>query len=73
MQTVQTGPAYNTKALDKGDVIVAVDSAVVDLDSLHDALIGSDVPGSSVTLRVMKKGLPHEACRAISRCVLYCL
>jgi C-terminal processing protease CtpA/Prc len=38
------GPAYNTKALTKGDVLIAVDGKAVDLDSLHEALIGTDVP-----------------------------
>lgn len=50
------GPAYNTKALKKGDVILEVDATPVDVERLHQALIGCDLPGSTVTLRVRKAG-----------------
>jgi len=50
------GPAYNTRALGKGDVILEVDAMSIDIESLYDALVGSDVPGSTVTLRVKKAG-----------------
>jgi C-terminal processing protease CtpA/Prc len=56
MWKVVGGPAYNTRALDKGDVILEVDAMSIDIESLHDALVGSDVPGSTVTLRVKKAG-----------------
>ena len=46
------GSAYNTKELDKGDIILEVDATPVEVEQLHAALVGSDVPGSTVTLRV---------------------
>lgn len=50
------GPASNTRALGKGDVILEVDAVSIDNESLHDALVGSDVAGSTVTVRVRKAG-----------------
>ena len=54
------GPAYKSKQLDKGDVILRVDGHDVTLESCPDALVGNDVPGSSVTLTVQKGSGPDE-------------
>ena len=48
------GPAYATGQLAHGDEVVAVDGAAVSRETLAAALIGSDVPGSEVELRVRK-------------------
>ena len=48
------GPAYQTQRLRKGDLIVAVDGLDVPPEGLPAALIGSDQPGSTVTLRVVR-------------------
>ena len=48
------GPAYNCQVLDRGDVILKIDGIEVDEDNLLTYLIGNDVPGSQVTVTVMK-------------------
>jgi hypothetical protein len=48
------GPAYNTQSLQKGDSIVSVDGVEVEEEELPAAIIGSDEPGSIVTLRVRR-------------------
>ena len=51
---VMGGPAYNSGMLDKGDIIVQIDHQDVSVDGLSIALLGSDVPGSSVVITVKK-------------------
>ena len=46
------GPAYNCQRLSKGDILCKVDDEPVDVHTLHDKLIGSDVPGSLVKITV---------------------
>jgi C-terminal processing protease CtpA/Prc len=41
------GPAYETRKLHKGDVIVAVDGKWIEASDLPAALIGNDEPGHS--------------------------
>ena len=48
------GPAFLCGKLNIGDVIVKVDGTPVTTDNLHELLLGTDCPGSSVTLTVMK-------------------
>jgi hypothetical protein len=55
----QTGPAYNSQELSKGDVILMVNGKEVDDESLHGQLIGSDVPGSFVKITVRPMGSQH--------------
>lgn len=50
------GPAYASQKLSKGDVIVKIDGRSVDQDNLLTHLIGADVPGSKVTITIMKGG-----------------
>jgi hypothetical protein len=48
------GPAHNSGELDKGDLIIAVDDVPVTPDTVHQRLLGKDVPGSFVCLTVQK-------------------
>jgi hypothetical protein len=48
------GPAFMSGQLSIGDVIVMVDRRVVTSENLHDLLVGSDEPGSTVTITVIK-------------------
>ena len=57
---VEGGPAFNCRQLDKGDIILKVDGEEVTLESCPEALIGSDMPGSSVTVTVQKGSGPHQ-------------
>ena len=49
------GPAYNT-SLQKGDEIVLIDGAGMEVDDMPAAIIGADLPGSIVILTVKKAG-----------------
>jgi hypothetical protein len=49
------GPAYNSRQLDKGDLVVEIDGQGVG-DNLTKLLVGSDVAGTPVTLTVKKGG-----------------
>eukprot|EP00960_Hanusia_phi_P055341 762947-Hanusia_phi.AAC.2 len=67
------GPAFNSHMLERGDTIIEVDEQPVDADNILEALgllllpeplldlcsVGSDVPGSSVTLTVLKEVCPQ--------------
>ena len=48
------GPAFNSKLLEKNDAIVGIDGVSVNEDSIYEHLLGSDIPGSRVTLTVIK-------------------
>ena len=50
------GPAYNSKQLDKGDVVVEIDGKPVTNDNLSQLLVGSDIAGTAVTISVRKGG-----------------
>ena len=52
---VAGGPAYST-TLQKGDQIVLIDGAGVEVDDIPAAIIGDDLPGSIVILTVKKVG-----------------
>ena len=47
------GPAYASAQLERGDRITQVDGEDVTADTIGTALIGCDVPGSEVTLKVL--------------------
>jgi C-terminal processing protease CtpA/Prc len=49
------GPAFNSKLLERGDVICQIDRIPVVMDELQQSLLGSDVPSSTVVLTVRKK------------------
>jgi hypothetical protein len=67
-QLVVGGPAYNSRELDRGDFVEAVDSTIVDQDSILKTLIGSDTPGSMVSLTVRKGGLVGK--RVVFSCLM---
>ena len=48
------GPAYNSGQLQQNDVISQIDGLPVSIENIHDALLGSDVPGSTVTITVRR-------------------
>ena len=48
------GPAFNCQELDRGDELLRVDGQPVTEQSRHRLLVGSDLPGSQVTLTVRK-------------------
>jgi DNA repair exonuclease SbcCD ATPase subunit len=48
------GPAYNSRQLDKGDVVVDIDGKMVTSDNLSQLLVGSDIAGTPVTITVKK-------------------
>ena len=49
------GPAFNSRLINIGDRIVAVDGEKVGLDNFEAALVGSDLPGSEVVLTVFRE------------------
>lgn len=50
------GPAYlQSRDLEKGDVIREVDGIAASIDEIQQALIGTDVPWSTVSLTVRKR------------------
>jgi S1-C subfamily serine protease len=51
------GPAYNSKQLARGDVILSIDGNEVRNDNVLQEMKGNDVPGASVEIRVVKGGL----------------
>jgi hypothetical protein len=48
------GPAFNTGQLDRGDEILSINRETASEANLHVLLVGSDAPGSSVTVTVRK-------------------
>ena len=53
------GPAHNTGLLEKGDLIIAIDGVAVTEDTIHAALLGDDIPGSSVVLTIKRSAVPE--------------
>eukprot|EP00960_Hanusia_phi_P062195 765084-Hanusia_phi.AAC.2 len=51
-RNVYGGPAYDSKLLSKGDKILTVDHKPVTPETAPSAIIGSDVPGTFVTLQI---------------------
>jgi hypothetical protein len=54
---VPGGPAFNSRQLSRGDQILQVDGfdcAEASTDTMHNLLVGSDIPGSTVTVTVKK-------------------
>ena len=49
------GPAFESKLLEKGDIILQIDKSSVSLDDIQQRLVGTDVPGSSIMLTIRKK------------------
>ena len=55
------GPAFNSRQLARGDVIVLVDGTPATQENVHSMLVGDDAPGSSVVVTV-RKGGPQASC-----------
>ena len=53
-QMVEGGPAHNSGLLEPGDELLKVDGKDVTEDTFPSIVIGSDTPGSIVTLTVLK-------------------
>jgi S1-C subfamily serine protease len=54
--TVVGGPAYNSKQLVHGDVILEVDGREAKNENIFELLIGCDIPGSTVDVKLAKGG-----------------
>ncbi len=50
------GPAYNSDKLCKGDIILEVDHNAVTAESVHDAILGNDLPGTTFLIKVKRIG-----------------
>ena len=53
--TVVGGPAYNSKQLEPGDIILNVDGKKATEENIKELLIGKDIPGSEVDILLEKK------------------
>ena len=51
---MQSGPAYNSRALGLGDAILKVDGQPATPENFQRILVGNDKPGSIVTLTIVK-------------------
>jgi C-terminal processing protease CtpA/Prc len=49
------GPAFKSRQIFVGDRILKVDGLEVDEGNYEDALLGSDVPGTQVTLTICRE------------------
>eukprot|EP00960_Hanusia_phi_P049637 759683-Hanusia_phi.AAC.7 len=57
---VMGGPAFLSKEIDKGDVIVKIDNKHTSPETILNDLVGSDLPGSTVLLHLLKvRVMPH--------------
>jgi S1-C subfamily serine protease len=54
--TVIGGPAYNSKQLAHGDVILEVDGKEAKNENIFELFIGSDIPGSAVNIKLARGG-----------------
>ena len=50
------GPAYNSGQLDRGDTVLKVNDTPVTTETILQALVGEDTPGSELSLTVKKGG-----------------
>jgi S1-C subfamily serine protease len=50
------GPAYNSRQLHHGDVIVKVDGIPITASNIHEVMVGDDVPGAPVVVSVARGG-----------------
>ncbi len=56
------GPAFNSKQLARGDVILQVNGIPATPANIYDLLVGDDRPGSTVVISVSKGGLQVRFC-----------
>jgi C-terminal processing protease CtpA/Prc len=50
------GPAYNSRQLYHGDVIVKVDGIPITASNIHEVMVGDDIPGAPVVVSVARGG-----------------
>ena len=50
------GPAYNSRQLHHGDVIVKVDGIPITASNIHEVMVGDDIPGAPVIVSVARGG-----------------
>ena len=50
------GPAYNSRQLHHGDVIVKVDGIPITAANIHEVMVGDDIPGAPVVVSVARGG-----------------
>ena len=50
------GPAYNSRQLHRGDVIVKVNGNAITQANIHDIMVGDDMPGAPVVVTVARGG-----------------
>ena len=52
------GPAYNSRQIDRGDVILKIDGKRATGENIKELLVGEDIPGSSLII-TLAKGSPQ--------------
>jgi C-terminal processing protease CtpA/Prc len=57
------GPAYNSRQLHHGDVIVKVDGVPVTQSNITEMMVGNDTPGSPVIVSIARGGPKVSAAR----------
>jgi C-terminal processing protease CtpA/Prc len=57
------GPAFNSRQLQHGDVIIKVDGAPVTQANIHEMMVGNDVPGTPVLVTIARGGPKVTAAR----------
>jgi C-terminal processing protease CtpA/Prc len=50
------GPAFNSRQLQHGDIIVKVDGTPVTQANIHEMMVGNDIPGTPVLVSVTRGG-----------------
>ena len=57
------GPAYNSRQLHHGDIILKVDGIPVNQNNIHEIMVGNDSPGSPMVVSVARGGPKVHRCR----------
>ncbi len=57
------GPAFNSRQLHHGDVIVKVDGTPVTQSNIHEMMVGNDIPGTPVLVTITRGGPKVTAAR----------
>ena len=60
------GPAYSSKKLAQGDIIISVDSTEATEANIVELLVGNDTPGTPMEIVVAKGGIKASNNRIIS-------
>ena len=57
------GPAFNSRQLHHGDIIVKVDGTPVTQSNIHEMMVGNDIPGTPVLVTITRGGPKVTAAR----------